>query len=66
MNVGDMLPVLVPLVLLELALLLLGLWDLTRPDRSVRGGSKVLWGVVVVCVGIFGPLVYFMVGREEA
>jgi hypothetical protein len=65
MSVGDALPFLVPLVLLQLTLLVLGLWDLTRPARQVRGGSKVLWGIVVICVGVFGPLVYFMVGREE-
>ena len=66
MNVGDILPVLVPIALLQVALLLLGLWDLTRPERKVRGGSKLLWGAVVVFVGIFGPLVYFMAGREDA
>ena len=66
MNVGDLLPILIPLVLLEVTLLLLGLWDLTRPQRRVRGGSKLIWAIVVVCVGIFGPLAYFLVGREDA
>ena len=65
MNVADALPVLVPLLLLEVSLLLLGLWDLTRPERHVRGGSKVLWALVVIFIGVFGPLVYFMVGRKD-
>lgn len=64
-DIGDALPFLVPLLLLQVTLLLLGLWDLTRPERHVRGGSKVLWAIVVICVGVIGPLVYFTVGRED-
>ena len=62
---GDALPILVPLLLLQVTLLLLGLWDLTRPQRRVRGGNKPLWAIVVVCISIFGPLVYFLIGRED-
>jgi hypothetical protein len=65
-NASEFLPILLPLLLLQVVLLVLGLWDLTRPDRRVRGGSKLLWGAVVVFIGIFGPLVYFMAGREDA
>ncbi len=43
----------------------LGLWDLTRPERRVRGGNKIVWGVVIVLFQMLGPLVYFLVGREE-
>jgi len=63
--VDDALPILVPLLLLQVTLLLLGLWDLTRPQRRVRGGNKLLWAIVVVCISIFGPLVYFLIGRED-
>jgi hypothetical protein len=60
------LAVLVPVILLELGLLIWALYDLTRPDRRVRGDNKVIWGLVVIFVGIFGPLVYFLVGRDVA
>lgn len=66
MPANDLLPVIVPVVLLQLALLLLGLRDLRRPDRRVRGGSKPLWAIVVIFIGVIGPLVYFLAGREEA
>jgi hypothetical protein len=66
MNLQDALPFIIPLAILELVLLALGLWDLTRPDRRVRGGSRLLWGLVIVFIGIFGPLVYFLAGREDA
>jgi len=65
MTLEEALPLLIPLVILELALMAFGLYDLTRPERRVRGGSKVVWGVVIVLIQLFGPLVYFLFGRED-
>jgi len=66
MNIGDLLPILIPLVILELALLGVGLYDLTRPDRKVKGGNKWIWGIIIVLVNFIGPLIYFFFGREES
>lgn len=66
MDVTALLPVLVPLIALQLLLMVLALRDLVRPERRVRGGSKLLWGIVIVLGELLGPLVYFLVGREEA
>lgn len=66
MDIAALLPVIVPLVALQLLLIVLALRDLTRPERRVRGGSKLLWGIVIVLGELLGPLVYFVVGREEA
>lgn len=66
MTLEQLLPFLIPLVVLQLALMVFGLYDLTRPDRRVKGDSKLLWGIVIVVVNLFGPLVYFMFGREES
>jgi hypothetical protein len=60
------LAVLVPVILLQLGLLIWGLYDLTRPERRVRGDNKVIWALVIIFIGIIGPLVYFLVGRDEA
>jgi hypothetical protein len=66
MSVGELLPLLIPLIVLEFALILVGLFDLTRPDRTVKGGNKLVWGLVIVFVQFLGPLVYFLFGREDA
>lgn len=67
MNIDStLLLVLVPLVLIQVGLVIWGLFDLTRPERRVKGGSKVLWAVVIILLNIVGPLVYFLFGREEA
>jgi Phospholipase_D-nuclease N-terminal len=66
MNIGDLLPILIPLAILELALLALGLYDLTRPDRKVKGGNKWIWAIIIVLINFIGPLIYFFFGREES
>ena len=66
MTLEEILPFLIPLVLLQLGLMALGLHDLTRPERRVRGGNKPIWAVVIVLGQLLGPLVYFLVGREES
>ena len=57
---------LTPTIVLELGLLIFALRDLLKPDRLVRGDSKLLWGILIVVFGLFGPLLYLTVGRREA
>jgi hypothetical protein len=64
-NISDLLPLLLPLVLLQVGLLIWALIDLTRPERRVRGDSKAVWALIIVFISFFGPLLYFIVGREE-
>jgi hypothetical protein len=54
----------VPLVLIELGLMAFALYDLVKRDR-VRGGNKILWGLVIILVGIIGPILYLVFGRGE-
>ena len=65
MTRGELRPLLIPLIVLQLALMAVGLFDLTRPDRRVRGGNKLVWGLVIALFQFFGPLVYFLFGRED-
>lgn len=57
---------LLPIIAIQLGLIVLALRDLLRPERRVRGDSKLMWGVIIVLVNIIGPILYFVVGREEA
>jgi Phospholipase_D-nuclease N-terminal len=65
-KLGEYLPLILPLVILQLTLIVFALVDLVKPERRVRGGSKALWGVIIVLLELFGPVAYFLVGREEA
>jgi hypothetical protein len=61
----EILPLLLPLLLLQLALMVLALVDLFREERRVRFVSRPVWVLIVVFVNIIGPLLYFFVGRVE-
>jgi hypothetical protein len=64
LNVGQLIALLVPLVLVELGLLGFALYDLVK-RKHVRGGNKLVWGIVIVVFEFFGPILYFVLGREE-
>jgi hypothetical protein len=57
------LPLLVPLVILDLGLRLFAFVDLLRCERIK--GQKWMWGLLVLLVGFIGPILYFVLGREE-
>jgi hypothetical protein len=61
----QILALLAPIVLIQLGLMIAALIDLERDGRQVRGGSKLVWAVVIVVVNIIGPILYFTVGRDE-
>lgn len=56
---------LIPLIVIQLALLVAALYDLTRPGRRVKGDNKIVWVVIIVFVQMLGPILYFLAGREE-
>ncbi len=57
---------LVPIILIQVGLMLVALVDLERSERRVRGGSKLVWALVIVFVNIVGPILYFVAGREDS
>ena len=66
MNTGQILLALAPIIAIEFALIVLGLRDLTRNERRVRGDNKVVWALVIILISWIGPALYFAIGREEA
>ena len=65
MTLEDALPFIIPLAILQLAIVIFALYDLTRPERRVRGDNKLLWGFIIVLGELVGSLIYFLVGRED-
>ncbi len=59
----EFLPFLVPILLLQIALMVIALVDLVRRERT--RGPKWVWAVVIVFVNIVGPVLYLLVGRED-
>ncbi len=65
MSDPTLLLLLLPVIAIELGLLIFALRDLLRPERRVKGDSKLAWGLVICFVSIIGPILYLTVGRDE-
>ncbi len=63
---GTTIALLIPVVVVQLALMGLAAADLLREDRRVRGGSKAMWVLIIVFVNLIGPLLYLLLGRDES
>ena len=66
LSTTQVIALLAPIILIQLGLMIAALYDLEKADRTVRGGSKLVWALVIVFLNILGPIVYFVAGREEA
>jgi len=58
------LPYLIPLLIVEIALLFIAIIDLDRREH-VTGNNKLVWVLVIVLIGIIGPIIYFVFGRKK-
>ena len=61
---ADNLPIFIPIIILELALMITALIHVLRHPHY-RFGNKVLWIIIVVFIQIIGPIVYFAFGRDS-
>ncbi len=60
----SILPLLIPLVLIQLVLMIICLVDLGRREK-VKGLPKWAWAIIIVLGELIGPTVYLIVGRAE-
>jgi len=60
----DALPYLIPLLVVEIVLLFVAIIDLDR-RQYVTGNNKLDWVLVIVIIGIIGPVIYFVFGRRK-
>lgn len=56
-------PLLIPLIILQLVLTAAALYDIFRNKRTK--GPLWVWVLVVIFVTTIGPIIYFVAGREE-
>jgi hypothetical protein len=59
----DILPFLIPIILLQIALMVVALRDLI--GREQTKGPKWAWALIILFVNLFGPIIYLLVGRDE-
>ena len=63
-DMGSLLPLLIPVILIQLALQIVALVDLIRRERVAKL-PKWLWAVIIIVFNLPGPIIYLILGREE-
>jgi len=62
-KLSELIPFLIPILLLQLVLIVVALRDLIR--RQGTRGPKWMWVLIILFVNTFGPIAYLLIGREE-
>lgn len=63
-EISRLIPLIIPLLVIQLVLMTVALVDLSRREQ-VRGGKKWIWVLVIIFVNTIGPIVYLVAGRTE-
>ena len=66
MNLSELqqyIPFLIPVVIIEIALLVAALVDIIKRERT--RGPKWVWVLIIVLINFLGPIIYFVAGRQE-
>ena len=65
-NIMEFIPFLIPLAIAQFALLGYTLYHILNHTHYKRG-SRTLWlAVSIIGMGFVGPILYFLLGKEEA
>jgi Phospholipase_D-nuclease N-terminal len=62
-EIAKLVPILIPIILIELALMVAAIVDLIRHPKT-RILPRWVWVLLVLFFQIFGPILYFIIGRE--
>lgn len=54
----------IPLVIIQFTLMIVALVHVLRHEKY-RVGNRILWIIVVCCLQMIGPILYFVLGRSE-
>ena len=64
-KIKDFLPIVIPLVIAEIVLLVITLRHILTHDTYKRG-NRALWLIVsIVGMEFIGPILYFLLGKDE-
>lgn len=64
-TIQELIPLLLPIILIDLGFRIYAILDIIKEERRVRGNNKIIWLVLIAIVN-FGWAIYFLFGREDA
>lgn len=60
----ELLPLLIPVLIIDLGFKVYAFIDIMKEDRRVRWNNKIVWILIAILIN-FGWIFYFLFGREE-
>lgn len=60
----EMLPFLIPLVIVQYGLLGYAVYHILSHENYKRG-NRTMWLIIAIVVNFVGPILYFLLGKEE-
>lgn len=57
------LPLLIPLIIIQLVLIVVALRDLMGRERL--NGPRWMWVIIIIFLNMLGPILYFVLARED-
>lgn len=64
-NLAEYLPILIPLILLQVGLAIFAIVDVVKHPHY-KFGNQLLWILVCALISWIGPIVYFAFGKGES
>lgn len=65
MNIKEMMPLLIPLVIVEFILLGYTIYHILT-HKTYKRGNRIIWLIVaIVGMNFIGPIIYFIFGKED-
>ena len=65
MNITELLPFLIPLLVVQLGLLAYTLYHILT-HKTYKRGSRTMWLIITIAMMNFvGPILYFLFGKED-
>jgi hypothetical protein len=63
-TIMGMLPFLIPLFLIQLALMVIALVDLFKRE-NMKSNTRLIWVFVIILINVIGPIAYLLFGRKD-
>ena len=63
-DLKEYLPFIIPLAVLQLGLMIAALVSIFK-HKTYKTGNRAVWVIVTLFVSMIGPILYFVLGKEE-
>lgn len=60
----EYLPFIIPLLIIQIILIIVSLSHILK-HKNYKCGTRLIWILVVIFINLIGPVLYFIIGRDD-